>query len=262
VIELPVGEEDRGGIGVQVWAVRDHQYLARSLAIAVPWDNKDLKVTFSTLRDKLRPGQKETWRVTVRGPQDNLLGTGMVELLAYMYDRSLDVFAPHSPPSIAGLYPSRSSIAYGRVNLDSQHPQWVYSNSIWDSVSVSSLSGDQLVFPDSYGIGGPGGRGGMGFGRMRMMAPGGAMPPPSPVMASPKSARAPAPEPNGRNRSSQSRLGQRPRRVQGSRPKRKPPETARRRQASRLGQYAAIELFRDSVLCAAAADRKRWQCRD
>ncbi|MBL9040388.1 MAG: hypothetical protein JNM83_02235 [Myxococcales bacterium] len=195
VIELPIGEEDRGGIGVQVWAVRDHQYLARSLAIAVPWDNKDLKVTFSTLRDKLRPGQKETWRVTVRGPQDNLLGTGMVELLAYMYDRSLDVFAPHSPPSIAGLYPSRSSIAYGRVNLDSQHPQWIYSNSIWDSVSVSSLSGDQLVFPDSYGIGGPGGRGGMGFGRMRMMAPGGAMLPPSVEMASPKSAGAPAPEP-------------------------------------------------------------------
>ena len=131
----------------------------------------------------------------MRGPQDNLLGTGMVELLAYMYDRSLDVFAPHSPPSIAGLYPSRSSIAYGRVNLDSQHPQWVYSNSIWDSVSVSSLSGDQLVFPDSYGIGGPGARGGMGFGRMRMMAPGGAMPPPSPMVASPKLARAPAPEP-------------------------------------------------------------------
>ncbi len=180
ILELPMSEADRGGIGIQVWAIRDHQYMARSLSISVPWDNKDLKLAFSTFRDKLRPGQKETWRVTVRGPQNNILGPGLVELLAYMYDRSLDVFAPHSPPSIASLYPSRTGISYGRVNLDSQHPQWVYSNSIWQSVSVPSLSEDQLVFPDSYGIGGPGMRGRMAFGGgMRAMAPG--APPPAPM---------------------------------------------------------------------------------
>ncbi len=198
VIELPIGEEDRGGIGVQVWAVRDHQYMARSFTVLVPWDNKDLKLAFATLRDKLRPGQKETWRVSVQGPNGSALGTGMVELLSYMYDRSLDVFAPHSPPSVSSLYPSRSGISYGRVNLDSQHPQWVYSNSIWDGVSVPSLQSDSLVFPDSYGIGGPGVRRQRGFGGMRMMAAPGGMPPPAPKAAAPVASRraeAPAAEP-------------------------------------------------------------------
>lgn len=182
ILDIPVSESDRGGIGVQVWAIHDHQFMQRGLSILVPWDNKDLKLAFSTFRDKLRPGQKETWRITVRGPQDQALGKGLAELLAYMYDRSLDAFAPHSPPSISGLYPNRSGINYGRVNLDSQHPQWVYSNNLWASVSVPSLHGDQLVFPDSYGIGGPGYRSRSGFGGMRMMAPGA---PPPPMAAAP-----------------------------------------------------------------------------
>ena len=197
IIELPIGEEDRGGIGVQVFAVRDHQYMTRSMSVSVPWDNKELKLAFTTLRDKLRPGQKETWRVSVRGPKDNVLGPGMVELLAYMYDRSLDVFAPHAPPSVTSLYPGRSSISYGRINLDSQHPQWVYSNSIWEGVSVPSIHGDALSFPDGYGIGGPGLRGRMAFGRMRMLGgPPGGMPPPAPMAAAApaQSARAEAPE--------------------------------------------------------------------
>lgn len=182
ILELPVSESDRGGIGVRVWAVRDHQFLQRNLSIFVPWDNKDLRLAFSTFRDKLRPGQKETWRVTVRGPQDQVLGKGLVELLAYMYDRSLDVFASHSPPSIASLYPNRSSINYGRINLDSQHPQWVYSNNLRSSFPSPSLHGDQLVFPDSYGIGGPGYRNRRAVGGMRMMAPGA---PPPPMAAAP-----------------------------------------------------------------------------
>jgi len=191
VIELPMKEEDRGGIGVQVWAVRDHQYMARNLSFSVPWDNKELKLSFATLRDKLRPGQKETWRIAVRGPKEEVLGKGMVELLSYMYDRSLDVFAPHTPPSILSLYPSRSAISYGRINLDSQHPQWVHSNSLWENVHVPPLSVDSLVFPDSYGIGGPGARhrtGGMPIMRS-LRAPGG-MPPPAPKAAAPARAMA------------------------------------------------------------------------
>ena len=66
-------------------------------AVFVPWDDRELKVEFATFRDRLRPGSRETCRVTVAARRGDV-GAGAAELLAYMYDRSLDLFAPHDPP--------------------------------------------------------------------------------------------------------------------------------------------------------------------
>jgi hypothetical protein len=105
LIEVPVGESDRGGFAFTLWGVRDHQELAQSVSVFVPWDDKQLAVELSTFRDKIRPGARETWRVTVRGAGAE---SGAAELLAYMYDRSLDLFAAHNPPSPLQLYPSHA----------------------------------------------------------------------------------------------------------------------------------------------------------
>ena len=99
LIERAITEEDRGGFGVTLTAVRDHQFLQQTQSVFVPWDDRELKVTFATFRDRLRPGQTETWRVTVKGATKEHPLAETAELLAYMYDRSLDVFAPHRPPS-------------------------------------------------------------------------------------------------------------------------------------------------------------------
>ena len=53
---------------------------------------------------------------------------GAAELLAYMYDRSLDLFAPHSPPSVLGLYPSRTSVGWARATLGEAGGQFVSDN--------------------------------------------------------------------------------------------------------------------------------------
>ena len=98
LIELPIGEADRGGFGVTLTAVRDHQLLSAHQTVFVPWDDRELKLYFATFRDELRPGGRETWRVSVEGASAE---AGAAELLAYMYDRSLDVFAPHNPASVA-----------------------------------------------------------------------------------------------------------------------------------------------------------------
>ncbi len=109
VVERTITEEDRGGLGVTLTAVRDHQFLQQTQSVFVPWDDRELKVSFATFRDRLRPGQTETWRVTVKGasPEHPLKETA--ELLAYMYDRSLDAFAPHRPPSPLSLLPNRAT---------------------------------------------------------------------------------------------------------------------------------------------------------
>ena len=49
--------------------------------------------SISTFRDKLLPGQRETWRLTIRQANGR---PAEAELLATLYDQSLDVFRPHS----------------------------------------------------------------------------------------------------------------------------------------------------------------------
>jgi len=93
VIEVPVTEDLRGGFGARVTAVRDHQFMSEDASVFVPWDNKELGISFASFRDKLTPGGRETWRVTVKTPGGKPAEKGAAELLAYMYDRSLDLFA-------------------------------------------------------------------------------------------------------------------------------------------------------------------------
>ncbi len=111
VLEIPVTEELRGGFGARLTALRDHQFLTDEASVFVPWDNKELDLAFSTFRDKLAPGGRETWRVTVKTQGGKPAVQGAAELLAYMYDRSLDLFAPHHPPSLLSLYPNRAGTA-------------------------------------------------------------------------------------------------------------------------------------------------------
>ena len=67
-LEIPITDADRGGFGLNLVVLRDHQLMQLSQSVYVPWDNKELKVEFETFRDKLRPGNKETWRVKLKGP--------------------------------------------------------------------------------------------------------------------------------------------------------------------------------------------------
>ena len=65
--------------------------------IFVPWDDRELKSEFATLP---RPHAARAAGDLARhrqGPGGRPAEAGAAELLAYMYDRSLDVFAPHTP---------------------------------------------------------------------------------------------------------------------------------------------------------------------
>ncbi len=72
--------------------------------IRVPWSNKDLQVELKTWRDKLEPGDEETWTITVHGQKGEQV---TAEMLLSMYDASLDAFIPHQWSM--SLYPSMYS---------------------------------------------------------------------------------------------------------------------------------------------------------
>ena len=169
VQEFPVAEADRGGFTVTLTVLRDHQAIRLEQSIFVPWDDKELKVEFATFRDLLRPGGKETWTLKVTGPRGKDTAVAASELLAYMYDRSLDVFAPHSPPSPVSLYPGRTGADHLRSTLGNAPGVWIRSGGFASAPDFPAFSGDRLAFFDGYGVGGPGRRGGRG-GILRKMA--------------------------------------------------------------------------------------------
>ncbi|MBK8556605.1 MAG: hypothetical protein IPL65_12935 [Lewinellaceae bacterium] len=96
---IDVAESDRGGITVHAFAVwKNRVYLRSPKQLNVPWTNKDLDIKFETFRDKMEPGQAEEWRLRISGPQKERVAA---EMVAAMYDASLDQFLPHSWQRIA-----------------------------------------------------------------------------------------------------------------------------------------------------------------
>ena len=172
LIEMPVTEGDRGGFGMTLTVLRGHQVMQSSQSVFVPWDNKDLKVEFATFRDKMRPGAKETWRVTVKAPGGKPVEARAAEILAYMYDRSLDLFAPYNPPRVTALYPSRAGAGTSRTDLGQAGVCYSEDQGFVTLPSYPTFRDDALIFLEGYGIGGPGRRGGgglMGGGRSEVM---------------------------------------------------------------------------------------------
>jgi uncharacterized protein YfaS (alpha-2-macroglobulin family) len=158
VVEVPVTEDLRGGFGARVTAVRDHQFMSEVTTVYVPWDNKELGISFASFRDKLTPGGRETWRVTVKTPGGKPAEKGAAELLAYMYDRSLDLFAPHVPPRLTGLYPDRRGTGWWDAALGTA-PVSFYHGENWQRLpEYPTFRPDELFSISGYGIGGPGRR--------------------------------------------------------------------------------------------------------
>lgn len=163
LIELPVTEEDRGGMSFTLSMITDYQDVKFAENLMVPWSNKIVDVEFSTMREKMRPGGKETWAITLKGKNGQKIEPEAFEFLAYMYDKSLDAFGPHNPPTPLGIYPSGVGYNYPQSELGTGTQ--VYTNYSYFPYSheFTGFSADQVQYYPNYGIGGPGSRGGGGL---------------------------------------------------------------------------------------------------
>lgn len=93
LISIPIKEEHRGNITMHLTAVKYGRSFTESMAVIVPYSNKELDISFETFRNKLLPGQKEEWRLRIKGLKGEKVAA---EMLAAMYDASLDEFASNS----------------------------------------------------------------------------------------------------------------------------------------------------------------------
>ncbi|QQS34847.1 MAG: hypothetical protein IPM56_11310 [Ignavibacteriales bacterium] len=92
-IEIKIEEEHRGNIAVQFWFTADNEFHQFSNTVFVPWTNKNLNISFETFRNKMIPGKPEEWKLKISDADGDEVSA---EVLASMYDMSLDKFTSHN----------------------------------------------------------------------------------------------------------------------------------------------------------------------
>jgi uncharacterized protein YfaS (alpha-2-macroglobulin family) len=92
MFSIPVKEENRGNIGVHFTYIKNNRLYTINQTIFVPFTNKMLDISFETFRDKLQPGEKEQWKLRLKGKDGDKFAA---EMVATLYDASLDAFRPH-----------------------------------------------------------------------------------------------------------------------------------------------------------------------
>lgn len=138
-VEIPVNEPDRGGLAVTTHFIKFGRIYESSQYITVPFSNKELVIDYASFRNKILPGQQEEWTLTVKNRKGD---KATAEMLAAMYDASLDAFRPNywSFGIFNSFYP-RYSWAHS-LELTEQ-PRY-YSDYASRYVSVDDIYYDQL----------------------------------------------------------------------------------------------------------------------
>lgn len=95
LVQLPykVQESDRGKLSFQAVMVRFNEVFTINEGVSVPFDNRKLDIELLSLRDQLQPGANESWELIIRNANKQ---AAHAELLAGMYDASLDQIMPHN----------------------------------------------------------------------------------------------------------------------------------------------------------------------
>jgi uncharacterized protein YfaS (alpha-2-macroglobulin family) len=92
-IQVPLKEEYRGNIGIHMAFIKANRVYTQALTIEVPYSNKELDISFETFRNKLLPGEKDQWKMKISGYKGDKV---LSEMVATLYDASLDAFKPHA----------------------------------------------------------------------------------------------------------------------------------------------------------------------
>ncbi len=136
-IRQAVSEAWRGGFQVHVTQVRENRAYLETRFIDVPWTNKELELSWDHFTSKLEPGQKETWTLQVRkrpgapaaDSSSSSAGSAFAELVATLYDASLDQFLPHEWHRAFGIFANdrttaQSHFSNAEVGLNHYLGRW------------------------------------------------------------------------------------------------------------------------------------------
>ncbi|KAA6322904.1 hypothetical protein EZS27_027603, partial [termite gut metagenome] len=119
----PYKEEYGDGLVISFCFVKAGQLYRQQVSLEKKLPEKELKITREVFRDKLRPGQKEEWKFTVKTPQGL---PAEAEMLTFMYDASLDKIWKNNNRTFQVNYPVRLP----RFNWTTSYTRYSYF-SLW-----------------------------------------------------------------------------------------------------------------------------------
>ncbi len=158
-IRQAVNETMRGGFTIRVTMVKENRAYFESRVVDVPWTNKQLDVRWEHFVSKLQPGAKETWTAIVHGPD---AGPAVAEMVAGLYDSSLDAFLPHSwqqrfnvfrreQPTISSTFQNQAKFLQAIINdwnVDQRDASLTYPR-LADEIMASAFGGH---FGGGFGV--------------------------------------------------------------------------------------------------------------
>ena len=112
-MEIPYQEKYGKGVTVLLNFVKDGKTYAEQIFLKKRQPSRTLDMKWEVFRDRLRPGQKEEWKLVIKTPQG---APAAAEMLATMYDASLDkIYSQNQflrvyyPDNIYGVFRNASS---------------------------------------------------------------------------------------------------------------------------------------------------------
>ncbi len=144
-ISIPVTKNDIGGFVIHYSFAAFNTFKGSSIGVTIPYPSTSLEIETTTFRDKLKPGTDEEWSFKIKGPKGDKVAA---ELLASMYDTSLDTFRGHSwgfnPIYQPYYYASGTANAYRSFGITSfsaynPNPSYSYRAQYYDTFNWFGL---------------------------------------------------------------------------------------------------------------------------
>ena len=150
-ISIPITKADLGGFVVHYSFAAFNNFQSGVFPIAVPYPKTELELETLTFRNKLQPGTDETWAFKIKGPHGETISA---ELLASMYDASLDQFKPHQWQFSPNYKPNYNAQSYTRAQHSfgtTKFTHFHYRNPInYPQLGYDQLNWFGFYFGNSY----------------------------------------------------------------------------------------------------------------
>ncbi len=120
LIEIPVTEKMKGGFSLRWFGVKGFDVHYGQVTISVPWKEKKLDVALKSFDKVLKPAQKARWVLKVNDAENQPV---KAEVLALMYDRSLEYYMTSNARWLDSLYTLRTTQTYWAYAVLEQYAQ-------------------------------------------------------------------------------------------------------------------------------------------
>ncbi len=141
-IEIPYLKEYANEIYLYIHYLKNKHYTSHSIKLRRQQNLPQIKIKTTVLRDRLTPGKQEEWQLDIT----NHGQITFAEVLAMMYDASLDKFAPHNfkfNPQLLNLYASPHFYPQQRLyNKQSMH--LIGTKAVYSSTNIPAFSFNTL----------------------------------------------------------------------------------------------------------------------